>query len=187
MASRTIHLISFRNISSQRAHFAIFVPSAADPKRGTLIHAVGAPMAGYILEFKRNYSPALTQRRHETFPIGQVHSSNIVDSTDTAMTKDSTPRGNVEIAASQVPTPGISQNFMAPINDVSSSLTTFFLLAVLMHYLLQTTNKRCQEWIMEFVRYLVGKGLIGAEAIQIVQSKRDPPTHGIGLQPAGRR
>lgn len=40
---------------------------------------------------------------------------------------------------------------------------------------------------MEFVRHLVSKGLIAAEAIQIVQSKRDPPNHGIGLQPAARR
>ncbi|KAI2793095.1 hypothetical protein POX_b03143 [Penicillium oxalicum] len=167
MATRTIYLVSYRNTPSQRAHFAVFVPSAADPKRGTLIHAVGAPMAGYILEFKRNYSPDLTQRRHETFAIGQVHSSNIIDSTDTAITKDSTPRGNIEIAASQVPTPGVSQNFMAPVND--------------------TVNKRCQEWTMEYVRYLVAKDLIGAEAIEIVQSKRDPPAHGIGLQLAGQR
>jgi hypothetical protein len=122
MATRTIHLISFRNAPSQRAHFAIFVPSAANPQQGTLIHAVGAPMAGYILEYKRNYSPGLTQQRHETFAIGQVHSSNIVDSTGTAITKDSTPRGNIEVAASQVRTPGISQNFMAPVNDVSYSV-----------------------------------------------------------------
>jgi hypothetical protein len=40
---------------------------------------------------------------------------------------------------------------------------------------------------MEYVRHLVAKGLIGAEAIQVVQSKRDPPSHGIGLQPAGQR
>jgi hypothetical protein len=122
MATRTIYLISFRNAPSQRAHFSIFVPSAAEPKRGTLIHAVGAPMAGYILEFKRNYSPDLTQQRHETFAIGQVYSSNIVDSIGIAITKDSTPRDNIEIAASQVPTPGISQNFMAPVNDVSYSV-----------------------------------------------------------------
>lgn len=35
---------------------------------------------------------------------------------------------------------------------------------------------------MDYVRYLVAKGNIGAEAIEIVQSKRDPPTHGIGLR-----
>lgn len=119
MATRTIYLISSRNVPSQRAHFSIFVPSAADPNTGTLIHAVGAPMAGYILEFKRNYCPDATQQRHETFAIGQVQSSNVVDSTNTAASKDSTPRGNIEIAASQVPTPGINQNFMAPVNDVS--------------------------------------------------------------------
>lgn len=35
---------------------------------------------------------------------------------------------------------------------------------------------------MEYVRYLVEKGYIGAEAVDIVQSQRDPPTHGIGLR-----
>lgn len=123
MTTRTVSLISFRNASSQRAHFSIFIPSATDPRRGTLIHAVGAPMAGYVLEFKRNYSPVLTQQHHEIFPIGQVNSANIVDFSGTAMTTDSTPRGDIEVAASQVPTPRISQNFMAPVNDVSKLFT----------------------------------------------------------------
>lgn len=39
---------------------------------------------------------------------------------------------------------------------------------------------------MEYVRRLVHLGYIGADAIGIVQSKRDPPTHGVGLQPIGR-
>lgn len=57
-------------------------------------------MHGYILEFKRNYSPDLTWQRHETLALGQVYSSNIVDSTGLVVTQDSTPRGNIEIAAS---------------------------------------------------------------------------------------
>jgi hypothetical protein len=36
---------------------------------------------------------------------------------------------------------------------------------------------------MEYVRHLVAKGYIGAQAIQIVQSHRDPPNFGIGLRP----
>lgn len=40
---------------------------------------------------------------------------------------------------------------------------------------------------MEYIRHLVSKGLIGSEAIQTVQSKRDPPSHGVGLQSAIRR
>ena len=35
---------------------------------------------------------------------------------------------------------------------------------------------------MEYVRYLVEKGYIGAEAVDIVQAQRDPPAHGVGLR-----
>ncbi|KAF4770948.1 hypothetical protein N7455_005998 [Penicillium solitum] len=165
MATRTIYLISARNKSFQRAHFSIFVPSATNPDRETKIHAVGAPMAGYVLEFKRNYNPSLDPH-DQTFPIGQVHSSDIVDSPDAAPSIDSTPRGKIELAATQIQTPGINQNFMTPVND--------------------TANKRCQEWTMEYVRHLVAKGLIDEKAIEIVQSKRDSPTHGIGLRSVTR-
>ncbi|EEQ35033.1 hypothetical protein McanMca71_001771 [Microsporum canis] len=153
MAPRNIALIAFRNAATQRAHFAIFIPSATDQDTGTLIHVVGAPMAGYQLAFKRNYSIVSTNQQYTRHEIGQ-------------MTLDSTPKGAVEIAASQIRPPGINENFPAPVND--------------------TTNKRCQEWTMEYVRHLVQLQYLDAGAIQIVQSKRNPPTHGIGLQPIGR-
>jgi hypothetical protein len=50
----------------------------------------------------------------------------------------------------------------------------------------QTTNRRCQEWTMDFVKRLVQAGYIGQDAVDIVQSKRDPPSHGTGLRGAGR-
>lgn len=37
---------------------------------------------------------------------------------------------------------------------------------------------------MEFIGHLVGKGYLDSEATRIVQSKRDAPSHGVGLQPA---
>lgn len=52
-------------------------------------------------------------------------------------------------------------------------------------YDLQTTNRRCQEWTMEFVRGLVAKGYIGDDAVDIVHSKRNSSTHGIGLRHMG--
>ena len=119
MDSRTIYLIAFRNSTSQRAHFSILVPSAADSSKGTLIHVVGAPMAGYSLEFKRNYAPEYTQQAKVTTAIGTIYSENIVDSPPTASGKDSTPRGNIELVANQIPPPRISENFLAPVNDVS--------------------------------------------------------------------
>lgn len=187
MATRTVYLISARNTSFQRAHFSTFVPSAANPDRGTKIHAVGAPMAGYVLEFKRNYNPSLDPH-DQTFPIGQVHSSDIVDSPDAAPSIDSTPRGKIELAATQIPTPGINQNFMAPVNDVRNMILYGGIVrsGLSSHSNFQTTNKRCQEWTMEYIRHLVAKGLIDEEAIEIVQSKRDSATHGIGLRSVTR-
>lgn len=118
MTPRTISLITSRNAEAQRAHFAIFVPAAATPDQGTLIQAVGAPMMGYVLEFKRNYSFADSTERFTVVPVGDVDSANIVDSTDGVKSSDAVPRGKIEIAASQIPTPGMSENFLAPVNEV---------------------------------------------------------------------
>ncbi|PGH26515.1 hypothetical protein AJ80_01829 [Polytolypa hystricis UAMH7299] len=98
--------------------------------------------------------------------IGKIDSQHIFDAPADTESKDSTAKCAIELAAQQVLPPRASQNFMAPVN--------------------KTTNKRCQEWTMEYVRRLVDLGYIDASAIAIVQSKRDPPNHGIGLQPAGR-
>ena len=57
---------------------------------------------------------------------------------------------------------------------------------ILANELIQTTNRRCQEWTTDYVKRLVAVGYIGEEAVGIVQAQRDPPSHGIGLQAAGR-
>ncbi|QKX58274.1 uncharacterized protein TRUGW13939_05396 [Talaromyces rugulosus] len=163
MALRSVSLITYRRQSNQRAHFAIFVLSDPNENLGTRIHVIGAPMAGYRLEFKRKYSVDLTQQPHTAYLIGQIDSQYLADDGNIKAGDYYTPKGAIELVASQIPPPRRSQNFLAPVND--------------------TTNKRCQEWTMEYVRRLVDLGYIDASAIQIVQSKRDPPTHGIGLQP----
>lgn len=66
MAMRTIYLVLQRNASSQRAHFAIWVPSATESEKGTLVNVAGVPMVGY--------------EPQEIFSIGQVHSDHIADS-----------------------------------------------------------------------------------------------------------
>lgn len=119
MPPRTISLVSYRSTPSQRAHFGIFVPSAANQGVGTLIQVLGAPMVGYSLEFRQNYYPDLDAEAKSIFPLGRVDSAHIVDSDSPAKEfVDTTPNGNIEIAASEVQPPGISENFMAPVNDV---------------------------------------------------------------------
>jgi hypothetical protein len=108
MATRNLHLVEFRPSPRQRAHFAIFVGSAADPQKGTLIHVVGAPMVGYSLEFKRNYIPTETNQPHTITLIGQTNAQNVVDSTNSQKAIENTPRCNLEMAVAQVlfrPTP----------------------------------------------------------------------------------
>jgi hypothetical protein len=58
---------------------------------------------------------------------------------------------------------------------------------ILANGLVQTTNRRCQEWTTGYVKRLVSAGyIIGEDAINIVQAQRDPPSHGIGLQAIAR-
>ncbi|EFE43416.1 hypothetical protein TRV_01801 [Trichophyton verrucosum HKI 0517] len=166
MTPRPLYLVTFRTGPSQRKHFAIFLPNEGDSQQGTVIHVVGAPMAGYQHEFKRNYNPFTSAIFHTVTEIAQIDDCHIANPQTKDFQKDSTPKGDLEIAASQVRPPPISQNFLAPVDGV--------------------TNKRCQEWTVEFVDKLIEKNYIHAQAREIVQAHRDPPSHGVGLQPAGR-
>lgn len=133
MATRTVSLLTYRLTPTQRAHFAIFIPYASNDDVGTIIQVVGAPMAGFQLEFKRLYAIALTPQPYMRYPIGQIDSQFIADDPDNVPTApttpiiDSIPKSAVELAASHVRPPGISQNFMAPVNDVSRPLLFYFL------------------------------------------------------------
>ncbi|EEQ90662.2 uncharacterized protein BDCG_05782 [Blastomyces dermatitidis ER-3] len=132
-----------------------------------MIHIVGAPMAGYRLEFKRNYAINLTLQLYTRLAIRQINSQHIVPDSDpqAPLVTDSSPKCAIEVAATQIPPSAISQNFLAPVND--------------------TTNRRCQEWTMDYVHHLVHHQYLNENAIQIVQSARDPPNHGVGLNPVG--
>lgn len=121
MPLRNIFLIFARDASYQIAHFAIYVPSASNPERGTLINAVGAPVAGYKLEFERCYSPALRHQPYEMILIGHINPANIVDCADQGTSIDSEPRASIQRAAAEIPPPWISQNFIAPANGIRFS------------------------------------------------------------------
>ena len=76
-------------------------------------------MTGYHLEFKRNYSPVNdTQEHFSLIRLGEIDTENIVDPNTDIKSTDFEPQGNIEIAASQISPPGISENFLAPVNDV---------------------------------------------------------------------
>ncbi|KIW35785.1 uncharacterized protein PV06_11875 [Exophiala oligosperma] len=108
-------------------------------------------MAGFQLEIKENYDLAATLQQYTSHLLGQVPASSTAA---------------IRQLASTVRPPGISQNFMAPVDGVN--------------------NKRCQEWTAEYVQLLVQRQFLNQTARQILQSERDPPAFGIGLNPVGR-
>ena len=104
MASKTVYLLKFRRTPTQRAHFAIYIHEGTFPGIGILIHVVGAPMAGYQLEIKPDYNLGATQQPYTSFSLGQVPASSVT---------------TIQQLATTVRPPGISQNFMAPVDGVS--------------------------------------------------------------------
>jgi hypothetical protein len=119
--TRSIYLVAFRETKARRAHFSVFVPSLATSERGTLIHVVGTPMSGFGLEFKRNYSPAGTKRQHKVTRLGDVPAGNIVDfqPASETVTLDVKPKDELERIAARVAPPGVSKNFLGPVDGVS--------------------------------------------------------------------
>ena len=77
MSTRTIYLIIYPGQPGQRAHFGIWVPYEEGRSEGTVIYVIGAPIAGFSLEFKRKYNPTETSRAPSLVPIGSVLSQNV--------------------------------------------------------------------------------------------------------------
>jgi hypothetical protein len=108
MDTRTIYLISACNTTFQPANFSTMRERNQGPRRQRSYGRLSPSIKTKLQPKYGATRPAL--------PIGEVHSSLIIDSsTDAPPRIDPTPRGNIELAAAEAPTPGISQNFMAPV------------------------------------------------------------------------
>ena len=150
----TIYLTSERQSSTQRAHFGLFIPDTdTDPAAGTFINAVGAPMAGYHLECKYKYRPAIdtVHAQQEMFPIGEID-AKLVQHQPGSKEGTECPRSEIEGLARRVPTPKKNENFMAVVNDVSNGHCRLdgvvddldWLIMVLMR--LRTEDARSGRW-----------------------------------------
>ncbi|CAK4034525.1 Hypothetical predicted protein [Lecanosticta acicola] len=173
MTDVPVYLAISRPAASQRAHFAIFVPDFAsrhlDPSRegkGLLIHVVGAPMVGFQHEIAKGHSCAEAKR--ECVKLGEVNCGGGGGGGEEERVAGGEEEEEelllllLERIALGIRPPGISGNFLGPVDGVK--------------------NRRCQEWTMDFLRVLVEKGILGTEALEIAQERRDSPTHGIGLR-----
>ncbi len=131
MAARGVYLAKYRPSPSTRAHFAIFVPNAphnrddvgqtflSQSTKGTIIHVVGEPMmAGFSLEFKRNYECWGSLDLEELVALGQVDPANSFEPGVTEFIRETIPRSKMEVEATKVRPPPRGQNIRAPIDGV---------------------------------------------------------------------
>lgn len=188
MTLLNVYLAKSRMAASQRAHFAIVITSPADTHndlsrdfrsvswKGTVIHVIGEPvMNGYVHEFKRNFTYSASQDLQEMVYLGQVDAVQVYLAADGKLIRENTPRSGIEREAITIRPPPGGQNVRAPIDGVGDPVADTGGLLIKP----KVRTWRCQEWTMEFLRRLADKGLIGAEAVGIAESQRDPPTHGI--------
>lgn len=107
-------------------------------------------MVGYKLEIKRNYPLGMIKEPHTRHHIGQIDRQYVADTPDDIQGDDSTPRGTIELVASQVPPPRISQNFMAPVNEVNQNNICVLICSLIRYSVPRppTEDARNGQWIM---------------------------------------
>lgn len=121
--------------TSQRSHFAIFIPNDNDSVLdenleiseavGTIINVVGEPlMLGYKLEIKRNYNCGTNDVRKLVF-LGRVDSNYLYKSPLASYVEDDIPRARLEECAAKIPPPPRGQDIRAPIDGVRAHKSLF--------------------------------------------------------------
>ena len=131
MSSRAVYLAKYGPKSS-RGHFAIFVPNLkynsntleTDWRKGhcvgTIIHVVGEPlMAGFALEFKRNYDCFLSTGLLKLLLLGAINDTYLFQLDSDKIVREAVPRCLVETISSKVRPPPKGQDIRAPIDGVS--------------------------------------------------------------------
>ena len=89
------------------AHWALFVPTAANPDVGKIINTTGDVLHGFGLEFKRGYDLVATSSRKEVIDLCTVDAAHVNDG-PLERRADKIPIDNIERKAAAIPVPGKS-------------------------------------------------------------------------------
>ncbi|KAH7407336.1 hypothetical protein BKA64DRAFT_412750 [Cadophora sp. MPI-SDFR-AT-0126] len=154
--SRQIYLLVFpaaanaSRVNGSRAHWAILIPQAGSETKGTVIQVVGTPFTGYGLEFKRGYDCSVTRRAYHKMPLALVKEEHIQDVAATRPNEvDVTPRDALETEAKKIDPPTASPE---PLNP--------------------RVGKRCQDWTLEYIQWLISRGYMTSEALTVLDAAK---------------
>ncbi|KAI0418960.1 hypothetical protein F5X98DRAFT_97036 [Xylaria grammica] len=151
--SKTIYLIVYKSPLFP-AHWALWVPSAADANVGKRIHAEGDAAAGFRLSFDRNYDIREESRKHEVLAVGDVRADLLIDTPGNGVNgADSEPQDAVETVAARVPPPGPSL-----VSAAERARGT------------RVEIKNCQSWLTEVVSALHDDGILDNNAVEMIKT-----------------
>jgi len=93
-------------------HWAIFIPSTADPNFGTLIQVEGDVKNGFTHNIRRNYNTKATRRSIRQTVLAKVADKHVhaTPSSGAQVRNDTNPRDDIERVALTIPAPGPSMN-----------------------------------------------------------------------------
>ncbi|EFQ99622.1 hypothetical protein MGYG_02635 [Nannizzia gypsea CBS 118893] len=156
--ARDILLIIY-NRSLFKAHWAIYVPSLAEPGVGKKIHVYGDVLNGFTLQFLRNYALKSETLAHQEVLIQQVKDEFVLDGPGGEECSDILASDRIEEVALSVAAPWPSLNSASANSGPPTS---------------KAQLKDCQSWVVDVVAALVDQGIMSEEANDVV---RDAPKH----------
>ncbi|KAK6496157.1 hypothetical protein TWF481_002181 [Arthrobotrys musiformis] len=154
---RVVYLIVYHTGSKgAAAHWALYVPSAANENVGKVIHVTGSPLHGYTRQFRCNYDLGKTKSYYECISLGAVSPNGVRDVTKysdnkTSVDNPTTYTDNLEKVALQVPAPGRLAGFN-PLRGTTPG------------------NGDCQYWLDQYVRALVAEGILESSAVDALRN-----------------
>ncbi|TGJ79164.1 hypothetical protein E0Z10_g9601 [Xylaria hypoxylon] len=150
---KTVYLIIYKSPLFP-AHWALWIPSEADPNIGKRIHAEGDAATGFRLSFDRNYDIRQESRKHETLVVAKVGAGHLIDTPGNGVNSvDTEPMDAVETVAAKVLTPGTS---LVP--STTSTRGT------------RVEIRNCQTWLMEVVNALHEEGIFDSNAVEVIKT-----------------
>jgi hypothetical protein len=101
------------------AHWALYIPSATNPRIGKTFDAIGTPFTGYMLRIRRNYNLDAEPRTFEVVEIVNIDVSLVEDTIGDGKPKEEIgdaleARDRLEQEALRVRCPGVSAKPLDP-------------------------------------------------------------------------
>ncbi|KAG8842277.1 hypothetical protein FRB96_005776 [Tulasnella sp. 330] len=138
------------------AHWSLWIPSAANPNVGKVIHVNGSAASGFEREFRRNFDIKSITQKHSLILLAQVDEKYITDTPEDGLgTSDEVAVDGIETVALKLAPPEKSLRVSNAAKEVGTGRV-------------QLLN--CQTWLRELVILLAAESIVSDSAMSVMDS-----------------